>query len=515
MISIFAQAIFTLIIVIFLAYAALELRLIFLSKKSQRVPLLEIQSSIEGGVDPDLNPKASPPSSKLLNEEKWPIVTVLLPVYNESKVIEALIDAVCAMQYPRSRFQVLVLDDSTDETTQLASLKVQQYAKLGIDISVIKRKKRTNYKAGNLANGLLFSTGEFLALFDADFLPPVNFLVECIPCFESQEVGYLQTGIGYINRDHSFLTRFQAMMLGHQQFVTSGLSYEKLMGALSGSSCVWRRTCVDSLGGWCGSTVAEDADIGYRAQFGRWQYVFVRHVVSLSELSESMEAIRIQRHRWARGLIHNAFKHLSSFLATGMPLLKRMHAFSLIFSSLLLAAIYVLVLLSLPLAIYANHLGLYFDFICGSFLLGVIVWASSNFIGAQQANNDVMGKSFISKLISMVMYVAMFFPLSLYYFYAGIELIFTKEYEFKRTPKGASSQLNRIKEEGKGGEVHSLSRVLNLLEYFSFFYSVASLGLAIYYQSYWLIPFNAMICLGFGIVIYYSYLENRNHASAT
>ena len=294
-------------------------------------------------------------------------------------------------------------------------------------------------------------------------------------------------------------------MLGHQQFVTSGLSYEKLMGALSGSSCVWRRSCVDSLGGWCGSTVAEDADIGYRAQFERWEYVFLRHVVSLSELSESMAAIRIQRHRWARGLIHNAFKHLSSFLAAGMPLMKRLHAFSLIFSSLLLASIYGLVLLSLPMAIYSQHLGMYFDVIAMFFLLGVVVWIGTNFTGAKATSGEAIGNSFFSKVLGMLMYASMFFPLSLYYFYAGIELLFTKEYEFKRTPKGGLLGLD---------EKHALSNILSGLEWFSFTYSLVALGLAVLYRSYWMIPFNTMVCLGFGIVIYYSLAEKRGVALA-
>jgi cellulose synthase (UDP-forming) len=238
---------------------------------------------------------------------------------------------------------------------------------------------------------------------------------------------------------------------------------------------------VDSLGGWCGSTVAEDADIGYRAQFERWEYVFLRHVVSLSELSESMDAIRIQRHRWARGLIHNAFKHLSSFLAAGMPLMKRLHAFSLIFSSLLLASIYGLVLLSLPMAIYSQHLGMYFDVIAMLFLLGVVVWIGTNFTGAKATSGEAIGNSFFSKVLGMLMYVSMFFPLSLYYFYAGIELLFTKEYEFKRTPKGGLLELN---------EKYELSKILSSLEWFSFVYSLVALVLGVVYRSYWVILFK-------------------------
>jgi cellulose synthase (UDP-forming) len=161
MIIIVAKAILTLIILFFVAYALLEWRLILLSKKSQRVFLKELGQSPLAS----LNEKGTPDNAV------WPTVTILLPVYNESKVVEALIDAVCAMRYPAERMQVLVLDDSTDQTTLLAAVKAQHYAKQGVNIAIIKRKKRLNYKAGNLANGLLYSTGEFLAVFDADFIP--------------------------------------------------------------------------------------------------------------------------------------------------------------------------------------------------------------------------------------------------------------------------------------------------------------------------------------------------------
>ena len=487
MLSLIFQALFGLVVLFFLIYAVLELRLVMLSRRSERVRMMTLDADQQ---------------CSLGTAVAWPKVTVLLPVYNESRVIEALIDAACALAYPSEQLQILVLDDSRDQTTILAAAKVQIYARQGINISVIKRKDRKGYKAGNLANGLQYATGEFLALFDADFVPPKDFLFQTIPCFTDPEIGYLQTGIDYANRNASFLTRFQAMMMGHQQFVTTGLSYEKLMGALSGSSCVWRRTCVDSLGGWCGGTVAEDADIGYRAQFSRWRYAYLRHVVSLSELAESLDAIRVQRHRWAHGLIHNAFKHLKSFFGARMTFVERLHAMSLIFSSVLLASIYVLVLLSLPLAMMSDQLGMLFDAIACVFAGGAALWGFANFVGSSKTQGDAPKVGALDRLVMMFAYVSMFFPLSLYYFVAGVQLLFEREYEFKRTPKAGERERDR------------LNQLFYLLEWGSFFYALAALILALQHHNYWLVAFNGLVCLGFGIVLYYAIKQKQDYVPA-
>lgn len=473
------QALFLLVIAFFVVYALLEVRLVLLSRKAEKLGFEEVQAF----------------SHMLDDVAAWPVVTVFLPVYNESTVIERLVDAVCALDYPRDKLQVLVLDDSTDQTTELAAVKVAAYASQGFDIDLIKRKQRTGYKAGNLANGLSHARGEFLVVFDADFLPPAEFLLKTLPCFADPEVGYLQTGIGYRNANASFLTRFQAMMLGHQQYVTTGLSYEKLMGALSGSSCIWRRSCVDSLGGWCGKTLAEDADIGYRAQFSQWRYAYLREVVSYSELPESMDAIRIQRHRWGYGLIHNAFKHFRRFTQTGMGWMERLHAVSLIFSSLLLASIYGLVLLALPLAFMTSELGSLFDVVCIIFLLGALAWISSNYLGSKKTTEIEGGP--LGRLAMMVGYVGMFFPLSLYYFYAGIQLLFSKDYEFKRTPKMGVIERDRLNNE------------LSILEGLSLTYALVSLGVAWHYRNYWLVLFDVLVCMGFGMVIYFQIIQRR------
>ena len=429
MLSFLIQAMFGLVVLFFLIYAVLELRLVMLSRRSERVRMMSLDADQQ---------------CSLGSAVAWPKVTVLLPVYNESRVIESLIDAACALEYPPEQLQILVLDDSTDQTTALAAARVALYAEQGVGVAVVKRNSRKGYKAGNLAHGLHYATGEFVALFDADFVPPKDFLYQTIPCFTDPEIGYLQTGIDYANRNVSFLTRFQAMMMGHQQFVTTGLSFDGLMASLSGSSCVWRRSCLESLGGWSATTLTEDVEAGYKAQFLRWRYAYLRHVVSLSELPESIDAIRVQRHRWAHGLIHNAFKHLKGFFRAKMTLVERLHAVSLMFSSVLLASIYVLVLLSLPLAMMADDLGILFDVIASVFAGGAVLWGFANFVGSSKTQGDEPQAGVLDRLLMMFAYVSMFFPLSLYYFVAGVQLVFEREYAFKRTPKAGERERDSL-----------------------------------------------------------------------
>lgn len=488
MVLFLAQSLLFLIVAYYAVYALLEIRLVLLAKKCERAKLIQL--------DPAEFPE--------VDRASLPAVSVLLPVYNESLVVERLIDAVCSFDYPVEKLEVLVLDDSTDETTELAAARVAAHAARGLRISLLRRPDRTGYKAGNLRNGIRVAKGEFLAIFDADFIPPENFLLKTIPCFSDPNIGFLQTGIGYTNGNASFLTRFQAMEMGHQQFVTVGLSHDGLMGSLSGSSCVWRRACVDSLGGWDAATITEDVDLGYRAQFQRWKYVFLRDVVSLSELPETISGFRIQRDRWARGLIHNAFKHFQAMLATRMSPVQRLHALSLMFSALLLASFYVLILLSLPLALLTDALGTFFNLTCSLFLLTALAWGVGNFVGSSNGAGLASDEPGWQRALQMVAYVAMFLPMSLYYFCSGLQVLFGRQGGFNRTPKGGG---------GKGRALPPINTLLSSLEVLTFFYSLASLVAALLLGNYWIVLFNSIVCGGFAVVLWFSWRERRSRSA--
>jgi cellulose synthase/poly-beta-1,6-N-acetylglucosamine synthase-like glycosyltransferase len=481
LLSFAAQLVFLLVVIYFALYVALELRVLLISRKVERRKLTElVQSAAEPAVD------FNPP------------VSVLLPICNESDVVERLIDAACRLRYPANALEVLVLDDSSDATTGLAQAKVNQYAAQGVNIRFIRRQIRKGYKAGNLVNGVQQSSGEFFAIFDADFVPPADFLLKTMPCFKDPKLGFLQTGIGYENRDASFLTRFQAMEMGHQQYVTVGLSEDGDMASLSGSSCVWRKACVDALGGWNATTVTEDVDLGYQAQFGDWKYAYLRDVVSMSVLPETISAFRIQRERWGRGLIHSGFKHARRMLLQRMPLMKRLHAISVMFSSLLLASIHVLVLLSLPLIYLVHFDGAGMRWGAAIFFVLAAVWALANAFGARRGARFDDGASTLKSVWYTYLYIAMFLPMAWYYFAGGVRAFSGVYGDFHRTPKGADAYRSIVPR---------INSVLLAGDVITFFYSLLAVVVALRRESYFLIPLNLTVCVGFCMVLYWSWQE--------
>jgi cellulose synthase (UDP-forming) len=481
--SYLAQAIFLLVVIFFAFYVLLELRVVLISRRVERRRLMRFDSR-DGGAAPDF----------------FPPVSVLLPICNESAVVERLIDAACRLRYPRNQLEVLVLDDSSDETSSLARAKVEQYAAKGHDIRLIRRAERKGFKAGNLVNGIRQAKGEFFAIFDADFIPPEDFLLKTIPCFKDPGLGFLQTGIGYENVDKSFLTRFQAMEMGHQQYVTVGLCEDGDMASLSGTSCVWRRDCVEQLGGWNDITVTEDVDLGYRAQFCNWKYAYLSDVVSMSVLPETISAFRIQRERWGRGLIHSAFRHVREMFRQPMPLMKRLHAVAMMFSSLLLAAVYVVVLLSLPLNYVQDFAGSGAQWVALAFFGLVAVWALDNVFAAYRSGRLGRRPGIVRLLWETYLYVAMFLPMALYYFAGGIRALFGVHGDFHRTPKGKDEHRT---------EPPKINRVLISGEIFTFGYSLLAMLIAFQCGTYFLIPLNFTVCVGFGMVLYWSWQEWR------
>ena len=477
-----AQTVFLLVVACFALYLALELRVLFISRRVERQKLAELAPSRLDPLDEDFRPKLS----------------VLLPVCNESSVVERLIDAACRLRYPAEALEILVLDDSSDSTSALARAKVDFHAARGVDIRLIQRQERKSYKAGNLIHGIEQSSGEFLAIFDADFVPPEDFLLRTLPCFKDSRLGFLQTGIGYENRDASFLTRFQAMEMGHQQYVTVGLSEDGNMASLSGSSCVWRRSCVEALGGWNAATVTEDVDIGYRAQLGDWKYAYLRDVVSMSVLPETVGAVRVQRERWGRGLIHSAFKHVRQMFRQPMPLMKRLHAIAMMFSSALLASIYVLVLLTLPLNYWPGSHDALIRWGAPLFFALVTVWALGNAFGARKGARLGEMPGIARTLWDAYRYVALFLPMSWYYFAGGVRALFGVYGDFHRTPKGKDEQ---------GAALPRINAWLQAGEIFTFAYSALALLLACQRGNYHLILMNFTVCVGFGMVLYWSWQE--------
>ncbi len=476
MLALCIQGILVLLVGLFTLYVALEVR-------SLR------QAKVASGMR--LTPVAT---AQALSDADLPTVSVLLPVYNEKLVVARLIDAVCALDYPREKLEILLLDDSTDKTSVVAAERVAAYQAHGVPIIHARRKKRIGYKAGNLNFGLGLAHGEFIAIFDADCLPPPDFLHKAMPCFTDPQVGFLQTGMDYANRDASFLTRFQATEAGHKEDVTSGLSRDGFMASLTGSSCVWRRQCIEAIGGIRSDTITEDVDMGYKAQLGSWKYAFLPEVVSLAELPETMGAFRLQRQRWAHGLVHNALRHVRQMCAVHMPLFSRLHAVALMFSSLLLAAFYALLLLCLPVALVTADLGLLFHLCCTFFLLAAVVWAWGNTSG--NGSSEPLWRQIGGTLA----YVLMFFPVSLYYFSAAVQVFCGIDGKFYRTPKGSGRRKLRHP---------PINTWLARLEVFSLLYALTTLLVSLLEGNYWVTLYCSLASGGFGMTLLFSWCDQR------
>ncbi len=259
--------------------------------------------------------KLPPPPAQIAADasgEDLPHVTVQLPLYNEPDVLEQLLEAVAHIEYPRDKLEIQVLDDSTDDTRELARAKVAELCRRGLDAVYIHRHDRTGYKAGALDYGQKIAKGTLIAVFDADFLPLPNFLRAVVPHFVDAKVGCVQARWGHLNREHSLLTRVQALMLDGHHMVENRARYAAgRFFNFSGTGGVWRKAAIVSAGGWQHDTLTEDLDLSYRAQLAGWRFVYREDHVTPAELPEEMEAFRAQQFRWAKGTVQTARKLLA------------------------------------------------------------------------------------------------------------------------------------------------------------------------------------------------------------
>jgi cellulose synthase/poly-beta-1,6-N-acetylglucosamine synthase-like glycosyltransferase len=257
----------------------------------------------------------------------FPVVTVQLPLYNERFVVQRLLDAAASLDWPAERLEIQVLSDSDDDTVTIVEERVAWWRQQGVDISIVSRDNRTGYKAGALAHGLARARGEFIAVFDADFIPHTGFLHATIPWLRDPEVGMVQTRWSFCNADHSWFTGIQSLLLGPHFSIEHRVRYQQgLFFNFNGTAGVWRRSAIESAGGWQSDTVTEDLDLSYRAQLAGWRFVYREECQVPSELPVTMAALRSQQQRWAKGSIQTARKILPRLLMVRLPLAVKLEA---------------------------------------------------------------------------------------------------------------------------------------------------------------------------------------------
>ena len=293
---------------------------------------------------------------KLESLRTFPHVTVQLPIFNERYVAGRLIDAVAAMNYPSDKLEIQVLDDSTDDTQVHIDQVAARWREKGIDVSVLRREHRVGYKAGALAAGLKQAKGEFVAVFDADFLPDPEFLMRTIPGFANPRVGMVQTRWGHLNEGYSPLTRAQAMALdGHfvvEQTVRN--RYGAFMN-FNGTAGVWRKRCIEEAGGWQHDTLTEDLDLSYRAQLAGWNFLFLPEVVSPAELPAEVNGLKGQQFRWAKGSVQTAVKLLPRMFRAKLSLFERFQSLVHLTNHAVYPLLLLLGLLALPALLILDH----------------------------------------------------------------------------------------------------------------------------------------------------------------
>jgi len=288
----------------------------------------------------------------------FPTVTVQLPVFNEALVVERLIDVIVRLDWPRERLQIQVLDDSTDETTLITQARVDYYRTKGIDIELLRRTDRHGFKAGALKEGLKSATGEFIAIFDADFMPETDWLQQTVPYFLAQpDLGMIQTRWAHLNHDYALLTRAQTIALdGHFTVEQTARQRSGLLMNFNGTAGIWRKLCISDAGGWQSDTISEDMDLSYRAQLRGWRCLFLPDVAAPAEVPPQLAAFKRQQFRWAKGSIQCLKKLAWPVVTSRLAWVTRWQALVHLSSYLVHPLMLVLLLASLPLMLVAGRL---------------------------------------------------------------------------------------------------------------------------------------------------------------
>ncbi|WP_299820387.1 cellulose synthase family protein [uncultured Pontibacter sp.] len=444
---------------------------------------------------------------KTQSAEVWPAVTVQLPLYNERYVAERLIEAIAALDYPPQQLQIQVLDDSTDETTAIIQAKLLQYPDL--NIQHIRRADREGFKAGALQYGMQTATGEYIAIFDADFLPHPDFLKRTIVSFSHDKVGVVQTRWGHLNKSYSLLTRLQAFGLdAHFTVEQVGRNSGGHFINFNGTAGVWRKACIEDAGGWQADTLTEDLDLSYRAQLKGWQFIFLEDVDAPAELPAAMGALKSQQFRWTKGAAETARKHLAHVLQSRVPLPTKLHATFHLLNSMVFICVLLTAVLSIPMLFIKDNnpqLALLFKF--GSVLLLSLVALIAFYWTALYQQSRQAWKTTKRFVPDFFLFLCISMGLSLHNSMAVAEGLLGIKTPFIRTPK--YNLLHARDSWRKQAYFMQSISLLTVLEGLLTLYFAAGIVLAFWLGDYGLLPFHVMLVIGFGAVFFYSLYHNR------
>ena len=434
-----------------------------------------------------------------------PRITVQLPIFNEQYVVERLLESVCRLDYPREKLDIQLLDDSTDETVEVARALVERYAALGNPISYHHRTNRHGFKAGALAEGLQSAKGEFVAIFDADFTPPEDFLMRTIHHFTDPKIGMVQTRWTHLNRHYSFLTEVEAILLdGHFVLEHSGRARTGLFFNFNGTAGMWRRVAIEEAGGWQHDTLTEDTDLSYRAQLKGWKFIYLQDVECPAELPVEMTAFKTQQARWAKGLIQTGKKILPRVLRSDAPLHTKIEAWYHLTANISYPLMIMLSVLLLPAMIIRFYQGwfqmLYIDlplFLASTFSI------SSFYLVSQR---ELFPRSWPRALLYLPILMALGIGLTITNTKAVIEALIGKQSAFARTPK-----YRVITRQDKIGATKYRKRLgwVPWVELLIGAYFASTIYYAVENENYITVPFLLLFVLGYWCTGLMSLLQGR------
>ncbi|MDC1309018.1 glycosyltransferase family 2 protein [Saprospiraceae bacterium] len=440
-------------------------------------------------------------------DEDLPFVTIQLPIYNELYVVERLVDNIAKFDYPKDKYEIHILDDSTDETMQIALAKVEEYKAKGFNIEHITRSNRVGYKAGALKEGTKFAKGKFLAIFDADFLPNPDFLRQTIPHFADEKVGVVQTRWEHINEDYSLITRLQAFQLNvHFTVEQMGRYNADYLLQFNGTAGIWRRECITDAGGWEADTLTEDLDLSYRAQFKGWKITFLEDITSPAELPAEMNGLKSQQHRWMKGGAETAVKLLPTVWKSNISLGQKIHATSHLLSSSIFLFVFFIGVSSVPLVFMLK--GFVFDYL-GFFLISlltiIVVYYNANVRKAWKDGLTV--NNFLKFIFLFPVFLALSMGLSFHNSIAVIQGLRGKKSPFVRTPKfdikGLTDSFAKDKYHYK--DINKVTIFEGLL---AIYFMMAIIGAIVVGNTSFII-FHTLLAFGYSTIFFFSIKHSK------
>ena len=434
-----------------------------------------------------------------------PRVTIQLPIFNEQYVVDRLVESICKIDYPKDRLDIQVLDDSTDETVVVAQGVVERYAALGHPITYIHRTNREGFKAGALQNGMKTAKGEFIAIFDADFVPSEDWLMRVVHHFADLKIGMVQTRWTHLNRSYSFLTEVEAILLdGHFILEHGGRSRSKVFFNFNGTAGMWRRQAIEDAGGWEHDTLTEDTDLSYRSQLAGWKFKYLQDVECPAELPIEMTAFKTQQARWAKGLIQTGKKILPKVFKSKAPFRVKVEAFYHLSANLSYPLMIVLSTLLMPAMIIRSFGGWFQMLVIDLPLFLASTFSISSFYLVSQ--KELFPRRWGRTFLFLPFLMALGIGLTLTNTRAVIEALLGVKSSFKRTPKyRVQSKADKV----LGQKYRRRLGLVPWLELLVGTYFVLMCVYAFNSENYWTIPFLLLFVLGYWYTGLMSLLQGR------